>query len=329
MNRLVALRKMLAGLGIMLSTVGLGLADEGNLNQSYIFSFAEENDLFVYPTTDKHYTQGLHFALLWPDENAPWPMRPLSWLPDFGLADAAHKYGLRFGQDMYTPEKLSIIPPNPTDRPYAGWLFLGFVRDDRGTTFHGIPTRDHLEIDLGVVGPGSLVSDTQIWWHQVIGSIRPDGWHYELHNEPGFLISGDRQFKIWETGTREFFQAQFLPHAGINLGNIETSARLGTQLRLGHNIPDEFAKVRSPVYGFYLFSAVDGRFVGYNEFLDGNAFQTSRSIAKEPAVFEAHGGFVLALKYTEISYTYNFISKEFKTQGRNDAYGSIAITQAF
>ena len=329
MNATINLRKLVIAACAVLSLAGGGWADETNRNHNFVFSVTEENDLFTYPKTDKHYTQGLHIGLLWPDEAAPWPMRPLAWVPDCGLANAVHQYGVRIGQDMYTPKDMTINPPDPQDRPYAGWLFLGLIRNDRGTVGKGIPTRDHLEVDLGVVGRASLVSDTQIWWHKMIGSKQPEGWPYQLRNEPGFLIAGDRQFKIWDTGTADFFQLQFLPHAGFYLGNVQTALRLGTQLRLGHNLPNEFAKVPPLVHGWYLFGGVDGRAVGYNEFLDGNAFQSSRSVAKEPVVLEAHGGLVLVLGHSEISYTYNYLSKEFKTQDKYDAYGSVNFTQTF
>lgn len=329
MNRSIGLQQLVVMICVGLGALGVGLADDTNLNHSFVFSITEDNDLFVYPKTDKHYSQGLHIGLLWPDETAPWPMRPLAWLPDFGLAGATHKYGLRIGQDMYTPVDLRANPPRLTDRPYAGWLFVGFIRDDRGTVANGIPARDHLEVDLGAVGPDSLVSDTQVWWHKVIGSIPPTGWRYQINNEPGFLISGDRQLKLMDSGPGHFLQAQLLPHAGFNLGNIQTSLRLGPQVRLGHNLPDDFAKVPALVHGWYLFSGVDGRIVGYNEFLDGNAFQNSRSVAKEPVVLEVHGGLVLVLGHTEISYTYNYLTKEFKTQDKYDAYAAVNLTQTF
>ena len=329
MNRSIVLRKWAALLWVALGAAGLGLAEETNVNRAFVFSVTEDNDLFVYPKTDKHYTQGLHLGLLWPDEESPWPMRPLAWLPDFGMTGATHTYGLRIGQDMYTPVDLTKNPPDRADRPYAGWLFVGFIRDDRGTLANGIPMRDHLEVDLGVVGSDSLVSDTQIWWHNLIGSIQPNGWRYQLNNEPGFLINFDRQLKIWETGSGNFLQAQLLPHAGVDLGNIQTSFRFGPQVRLGHNIPDEFAKVPASGHGWYVFGGVDARIVGYNEFLDGNAFQNSRSVAKEPVVVEARGGLAIAMGHTEISYTYTYLNKEFKTQEKYDAYASLNLTQTF
>lgn len=329
MNTWIGFRKLCVVLGLTLSVAGVVGAVETNVERTFIFSFTEENDRFVSPRTDKHYTQGLHLGLLWPDETAPWPVRPLTWVPDLGLASATHKYGLRLGQDMYTPVDLSADPPSVTDRPYAGWLYLGFVRESRGTVANAIPTLDRLEIDLGAVGSASLASDTQHWWHKVIGSLRPVGWPHQLHNEVGFVIRGDRQFKIVDTGTGRFLQAQVLPHLGFNLGNIQTSLRLGPQVRLGYNIPDEFAKIPPAASGWYLFSAVDGRVVGYNEFLDGNAFQNSASVAKEPVVLEVRVGLVLVLGSTQISYTYNYLSKEFKMQDKYDAYGSLNLTQTF
>lgn len=326
MTRAVQLRNLLVVLWFALGAAGLGLADETNHNHGFVFSFAEEND---FPGTDRHYTQGIHIGLLWPDETAPLPTQPLTWLPDFGIAGATHKYGLRVGQDMYTPVNKTNNPPDQADRPYGGWLFLGFIRDSRGTVANDIPARDYFEVDLGVVGPASFARDAQIWWHEVTNAGLPQGWDYQIKNEPGFLISGDRQLKIWDTGTNQFLQAQFLPHAGFNLGNIQTSVRLGTEFRLGHNIPDEFAKIPEPKRGWYIFGGVDGRFVGYNEFLDGNAFRSSRSVTKEPAVLEIHGGLVVVLGSTQISYTYNYVSQEFKTQAGYDAYNSIALTQTF
>ena len=329
MNRTLQFRKLLAVLWLALGAADVGLADETNYNHGFVFSFTEENDFFAIPRTDKHYTQGLHIGLLWPSEEAPWPTKPLTRLPDFGVTSPIHTYGMRIGQDIYTPVNLTNNPPDLTDRPYGGWLFLGFIRDSRGTIAGGIPVRDHFEVDLGTVGPAAFTHDAQVWWHQVINVEIPSGWDYQIKNEPGLLISADRQLKIWDTGTAKFFQVQFLPHAGFNLGNIQTSLRLGTEFRIGHNIPDEFAKSPEPKHGWYIFTGVDGRFVGYNEFLDGNAFQSSRSVSKEPAVLEAHGGLVTVFGNTQISYTYTYISKEFKTQTKYDAYGSINVTQTF
>src|SRR5689334_1278571 len=63
----------------------------------------EENDKYVTPVTDKHYTQGLHVTVLWPDERAPFWMKPMTWCPDFGVNEPIHKYGFTIGQNIYTP----------------------------------------------------------------------------------------------------------------------------------------------------------------------------------------------------------------------------------
>src|ERR1700743_3238185 len=82
-----------------------------------------ENDSF-FDESDRHYTNGLY----------------ASWTSDTGgdyasLADmlllaprgdaARYRHGLFLGQSMFTPEDLSLKAPDPHDRPYAGWLYLG------------------------------------------------------------------------------------------------------------------------------------------------------------------------------------------------------------
>ena len=46
-------------------------------------------------------------------------------------------------------------------------------------------------------------------------------------------------------------------------------------------------------------------------------------------MLEARAGLVVVLGHTQISYTYNYSSKEFRTQDKFDAYGSVNLTQAF
>lgn len=295
----------------------------------FILSVTEENDKFVVPSSDKHYTQGLHLALFWPDEQVPWPDKLLQWIPDFGITGAIHKYGLRAGQEIYTPENITNAVVSTTDRPYAGWLFVALMRENRGVTLHNIPTRDHWEVDLGVIGPWSLADDTQTWFHRLIGSPLPAGWGHQLSNEPGLALRADRQWLLWKFGNDSELNAQFIPRAGISLGNVETSCRLGTQMRVGQHIPDEFAKSFPVAYGWYAFSGLDVRLVGYNAFLEGNSFRSSARVIKAPIVAEFRLGVVLVLSRTQISYTYTYMDRAFKTQDRNDAYGSLNLTYRF
>jgi len=119
------------------------------------------------------------------------------------------------------------------------------------------------------------------------------------------------------------------PRDGVALGNIQTSARIGTTVRLGYHIPDEFAATIPPKRGWYVFSDVGGRGVLYNEFLNGNVFHASHSVDPEPGVLELRAGIVFELGHSEISYTYVYLNKEFKQQDAYDAYGSLDYTYRF
>ena len=44
---------------------------DGTNRQDFVFIANEENDFFSIPRTDKHYTQGVRFSLLWPDDEVP------------------------------------------------------------------------------------------------------------------------------------------------------------------------------------------------------------------------------------------------------------------
>jgi hypothetical protein len=297
--------------------------------EGYVFTINEENDKFVVPSTDKHYTQGLHFTLMWPDEQVPWLARPLSWMPTLGFSNAIAKYGFTVGQNIYTPANLNTSQLITNDRPYAGWLYLGWIRENRGTIGAGIPTLDHWEADLGVVGPASLAYSTQYWFHGLINVGEPEGWGHELHNEPGIALRFNRSCILWQTDPSEEFQAQFIPHLGANLGNIDTSANLGAILRVGYQIPDDFGKRVRPHWGWYVFGGPEANAVARNEFLAGNVLGSSHHVQENPAFVRLQVGIVIELKNVELGYTYNYLTPQFEKQTQYDAYGSLNFTYRF
>lgn len=209
------------------------------------------------------------------------------------------------------------------DRPYAGWLYLGGLREDRGVTANQIPTLDRYEIELGVVGPWALGGNAQNWWHALVGDHLANGWDHQLKNEPGLLLRLDRTWRVLDWGEPNNLRLQLLPRGGVALGNIQTSARLGATVRLGDHIPDEFAAAILPRWGWYVFSDAGGRGVLYNEFLDGDVFHASPSVTREPVVLEFRAGLAFDWSHSEFSYTYVCLNKEFKQQNTYDAYGSL------
>ena len=62
-------------------------------------------------------------------------------------------------------------PPDPHDRPYAGWLYIG-VSVLQETDLLML---ENLELDAGIVGPGWLAKQVQNDFHQFIGIARAQG----------------------------------------------------------------------------------------------------------------------------------------------------------
>ena len=272
---------------------------------------------------------------MWPDEQSP-GLHCGHWL---GCRIWAFKTSpvntvWKSGRKCATPTNLRSNGLIRTDRPYAGWLFAGWLREDRGkiALWRDLPFFDHLEFDLGECGPdlASLASREQIWFHGLVDSTNPQAWRFQLKNEPGVLVAADRKLLLWDAGRDHPLEAQFIPHAGVMVGNIQTSLKLGTEARLGHNIPSEFAQAIPLDCGGYIFGAIDGRAVAYNEFLDGDAFRSSPSVAKEPLVMELRYGLAIAnsTRSTQLHLRVHD-QGEFRKQQGNDAYGSINFTYRF
>lgn len=304
-----------------------------------MISLVEENDDLA-GNGDCHYTQGLRLSYALSENRTPdWAASWAEKLPAMGMRLAVPRVGLEIGQNIYTPKNIFTPSMDHSDRPYAGWLYLGAYLQRRGLTRRGTPVLDHLGLDVGVLGPDSLAQDTQTWWHSLGGWLIPMGWHNQLKSEPGFVFKYERQWKFTPTRPEAGWGVEFIPHAGVSLGTVQTFGAAGGMLRAGYNIPDDFGvqnidslaaqaggrTSRTRPFGGYLFAAIEGRAVGRNAFLDGNLWRPSLSVAKEPLVGDFRGGAVLTFKYFEFAVTYVERTPEFKMQSRNDRFGSISI----
>ena len=252
-----------------------------------------------------------------------------------------YRAGVAIGQNIYTPTNINTPAPDPTDRPYAAWLYgaLTFQAKD--------PCRDLLrivELDFGMVGPSAIGEEIQNGVHTIMHIAHAQGWAYQLLDEPGFVLSWERRhglkrmkFDVYDLG------ADLIGHYGLSLGNVDTSARVGLMLRLGRHLPGDFGPSLIRATGddatpadhvsFYFFGSAEGRAVGRNIFLDGNTWKHSASVVKRPLTadfslgcvlrFPAHCGW---LSGQQIAYTQNYRTKEFYGQAQRDVFGSIAIS---
>jgi len=266
-----------------------------------------------------------------------WVREGADLIPMFPI-EGKLRVGYSLGQNMYTPGDIKNPNLMVDDRPYAGWLYGGVgVISDTGQRL------DSLELDIGVVGPASMAEPTQVYWHELIGSPKPQGWAYQLRNEPGVVL-------FYETKWREYIDfdiaglgVDFTPHVGAALGNVYTHAAVGGTFRIGRDLPSDYGPPRirpslpgsgffepTKSFGWYLFFGAEGRAVARNIFLDGNTFQDSHHVDKEPFVADFQAGIAFTLgSSVRLAYTHVYRTEEFKTQKGSDQFGTVNMTVRF
>ncbi len=310
---------------------------DGQVDERGTWSFTLENDLFG--DADRDYTNGVRVDYITPRNNLTafgrLAKRGLyGWFSDAG--DWYEYYAV--GQNMYTPADTSLRTPQPDDRPYAGFLYVGGgVAADRGDRL------DTLAVEVGVVGPASLADETQILVHDILGVQEPMGWDNQLENEPGIRLIYERK---WRYGAALVplldLEADFIPHAGLTLGNVSTHAALGGTVRLGQDLRDDYGPPRvqpalsSPGFfrnedgfSFYVFAGAEARAVGRDIFIEGNTFGGVDGVEPRRLVADVQAGVTLQIGRTELSFTQILRTEEYSGQGDPSLFGSVNLRTRF
>jgi len=308
-------------------------ADDG------IFSLQFEND-GVTDDVDNYYTQGARFSYLSSKEPPQWSLKAASYLPFFSQ-EGKVRASYALGQSIFTPDDLAVETLIEDDRPYAGWLYagLGLVSDSRSGSSSFKRVRDSLELNIGMVGPASLAEQIQTSAHKVRGATEPRGWDNQLKNEPGIMLIYDRQWQGRYDINSDSLGIDLTPHIGGALGNVMTYAATGFTIRFGRHLVSDYGVplvrpsspgsvyfTRSPGFGWYLFTGLEGRAVLQNIFLDGNTFTDSHSVDKESLVGDFQAGLVLTWKDYRLSFTSLHRTHEFEGQESSTKYGSISLS---
>lgn len=333
-----------------------------------------ENDLFV--DTDRNYTNGVAFTAVSRDihgglrpECLPAPVRLhaelIKWLNPGFWSDAgnpAHSQNVvvKFGQSMYTPDDPLRTDLITDDRPYAGLLYVGMSWNRRSNEPHSDTERlDTREITLGVIGPWSLAEQSQKFVHDATGVDRFLGWKHQLKNEPALQMALDRKFKAYRGSgaVTPGFSVDAIRSIGLRLGNIETSAALAVEARVGWNIPNDFGSypirpgaenrppssaatratsghapraLGGPHAGVHLFGTLEGKLVAHEFSIDGNLFRSSHHVTRRPWVAQAAVGLsvqgLVAGHGARLAVMRVHRTREFREQASHHAYGSVALS---
>ena len=297
----------------------------------HTFTVIEENDFFAHVSaSDKHYTQGLRLEYHFHDPKGGPLFTPRSIYGD----DRLFANGVAVGQAMFTPENITADPPDPLDRPYAAWLYVAFLTT---VTDPGRRWQDTWEWSIGTIGPRALGDEIQSGWHELIGADDPT-WTNQLENEIGGGIAVKRQWSNVAAGEEgDDWAARSITSAGLSASTILSEVSLGAKMLWGYRAPADYEAGQGPRslqtgegFRLYGFVGVEGRFVPWNVFLDGNVWRESASVSRKYLVADFSGGVVLRLGASfGISYAQVFRTGEQTNDPRYHNFGSIAASLTF
>ena len=319
--------------------ISSSLADDPD----YFISIQFENDL-LGGGSDRHFTHGTRVECL--TQPVKWITDAADKLPWFSSEKAldnpkdalkAHA-SFSIGQNIYTPEDIRNPELIPDDRPYAGWLYLGFgLAANQGSKRY-----DKLELEIGMIGPYSFAEEVQTFWHSLFGLKVPEGWDNQLDNELGVVLYYEQARRFGRKKLLFGLESDVIPHIGGSLGNVFTYAAAGLTFRLGTDLVDDFGppRIRPSLPGgvyfryknglsWYVFSGFEGRFVLRNIFLDGNTFSDSHSVDKMNFVGDLQVGVAVQFSRFRFTYTQIYRTKEFEEQDNSDIFGSLSFSYHF
>ncbi len=314
--------------------------DESTLwGQPWHFHIYIENDArFFKPNnpTDRFYTNGLALSAAWQPAFVQCFAEHVELLETFDPKRTA--FGVNVGQQIFTPRDLADPNLIPDDRPYAGYLYGGvFIQRSNRTTF------DHMQLDVGIVGPSSWGEDAQKFIHHMLpDNINPEGWDNQLHDEPAIQLTVRRKWRLSFAGedSTSDIDIHIIPHVELGLGTVHRYAEAGVMARLGYRLPDDFGPGRLAQiadatgdtpdgWSVCVYAAVAGRAVEHNVFLDGNSFRDSHFVTKEPLVGRLDFGTAIQFKRrrlaVELGYHQTFLTEEFEGQNGDHAYGALTV----
>jgi len=300
-------------------------------------NFQYENDLVF--NSDSEYTSGIKLENIYSIKNIT-----SRWLkmPFFYDAQNHHFTSIRVAQQIFTPADTISQALVTNDRPYAGWLYLDFGLHES--------TEDELysfNLQVGVVGPASLAEESQKEIHRLKSIAIPQGWNNQLKNELGINLILQHKWRLVPEPLYGI-ESNFMPFVEASVGNVKTYARVGALMRFGVNPGNDFGSSSIDIGGesgiptapgSLLKKSKDWSFsvnlglavtaVAHDIFLDGNTFERSHSVDKEPFVVYASYGLSARYKHFSIDYILTDTTKEFELQPKSHEYGSILISYIY
>ena len=278
--------------------------------------------------TDRHYTHGTKLVYLtqpdwqWLDNFAEWDAA----LPDEQVDTVV---GFFFGQNIYTPDNVDKpARRKPEDRAFAGWMYTGLFAQRAADNL-----LEHIELNIGVIGPSSQAKQVQREIHKWLHSNDPVGWENQLSDELAVDFTWMRQQRLLDGWFKPTDKTDVIAEYGFTAGSVHRHAQAGLIFRYGFNLGNTFGPGRLELpagistlrktgeKSGYLFARAGIKAVEHNRFLTG--------LTTEPLVGEFQAGAVYTYKKLDIAYSQTFLTQEYKQQTANDSFGAITVSWRF
>lgn len=308
------------------------------LQKGEVISLIVENDLFG--GADRNYSNGVRLEYHSAADEVPDLLKTLTDAAPFIDIDQTElrtNFGLAHA--IFTPEDIEADIPDPTDRPYAGWLYIS-----QGAVATAKSGKDQhaLQLNIGVVGPSAGGKFVQRNWHELIDGKEPRGWDAQLSDELGIELIGERMRRLRKSELGPF-EIDSAVYGGWALGNVHTYVSGGAMARIGFDLDSSFAppRIRPALggagafnphdpFGGYVFLGAEGRYVARNIFLDGNTFDDDGpSVSgRRRWVGDIQTGIALNWGRFQTAFTYVHRTEQFIAQDGPDRFGAVSISYA-
>ncbi len=296
------------------------------------FSVRDEND--AIGGHDVNYTNGISIALTQEGRGLLGGVWDLA-----GDAEGKRYATYELTQLMFTPYHTELSNPPPNEHPYAGLLYLGFTTHlVREKSLHS------LKLILGIAGPQAYAADVQRFVHRIEGYSQPQGWSYQIKNEPVVNLLYEYRHKYAFTPRDAVVGVELIPMGGAFLGNYLIQAQADVQCRIGYHLPDDFGTTilrgisylpfpqdddAHHTWGVYAFAGGGASLVARNLVLDGNTFAKSRSVDKRIFLPAAEFGASFWARQFQATASYVVLGEEFYGQHPKEGYISGIISYLF
>lgn len=188
---------------------------------------ATDNDFFkLRGNTDRYFTNGERLDVFFSSKYEAGLEKLFFVLPRKKYAFRSNEFGIGVGMNMYTPTDISLVTPDSTDRPYAGWTYAAIKCISNDLSSKQRLTTEH---SLGVIGPAAYQKEIQIWYHDCIDSQEPMGWDNQIANDFAYNLNVSYEREL----INPVRQIQVVGTIEANAGTVTNHIGLGGLIRIG------------------------------------------------------------------------------------------------